>query len=92
MPRYVWENGGFHDRRTGERMPVPERDGLCMPRLTPDIEDYLSPVTGERVSSRSGQREDLKRHDCVLAPPRERPRGYRNARFAKKYGLPLKED
>lgn len=66
--RYVWRDGCFRHPRTNEPMEIPER-GICMPMIRSDIEDYLSPIDGKRVSSRSGQRYDLQKNDCVLAPP-----------------------
>lgn len=73
-------------------MPVPERDGVCVPQIQRDIEDYLSPVTGEVIRSRSGQRDDLKRHDCVLKPPRKTPFQPRSPKIRAQLGLgPLKE-
>jgi hypothetical protein len=68
-------------------MDVPQRDEVCCPRIQSDIEDYRSPVGDHAViGSRSAQREDLKRHDCVLVPPG--PKKYmRNEKFAAKHGL-----
>lgn len=68
MTRYVWRDGAWRDR-DGALMPVPVRDGLCIPAIRSDIEDYTSPIDGKHVSSRSGQRYDLEKNDCVLAPP-----------------------
>lgn len=73
-------------------MPQPEREGICMPRVISDIDDYVSPVSGEVIRSRSGQRDDLKRHDCVLAPPRRKPFQPRSPKIRAQLGLgPLKE-
>jgi hypothetical protein len=87
MPRYVWKDGHFRDPRTGEPMPLPERDTICMPRVISDLPDYVSPVTGQVVSGRAARREDLKRNDCVELDPPKRPRGYKNPSFAHKRGL-----
>jgi hypothetical protein len=66
--RFYWRDGAWRDRE-GNPMPIPEREGLCMPTIRSDIEDYASPIDGKRISSRSGQRYDLAKNDCVLAPP-----------------------
>lgn len=47
-------------------MPIPERQGICTPMVVSDIEDYLSPVDGSPIRSRSGQRYDLAKNGCVL--------------------------
>jgi len=92
MTRYIWKPGeGFRHHSTGEPMDIPERDGVCAPMVQSDIPEYMSPVGSGLITSRSARREDLKRHDCVEAPPRKN-RGYKNPRFAKKHGLPLKEE
>lgn len=67
--RYVWRDGAFRDPRTNERMRVPDRSEICMPTIRSDIEDYTSPIDGTLVKSRSGQRYDLEKNGCVLAPP-----------------------
>lgn len=91
MTRYIWRGGQFVHPRTDEPMPMPERDEVCLPQLMRDIHEYMSPVGSGLITSRSQRREDLKRHDCVEAPPRKH-RGYKNPAFAKKHGLPLNED
>jgi hypothetical protein len=90
MPvRYVWRDGHFRDRN-GDPMPIPEREGLCVPRVMPDIEEYRSPIDGSVIGSRSTRRYDLEKNGCYEAEPRRR--GYKNPRFAKKRGLPLNEE
>jgi hypothetical protein len=71
-------------------MYIPEREGVCLPRVQSDIEPYRSPIDGRVVSSRSEQRDDLARNGCVLAEPKKK-RGYRNPDWAIKRGLPLSE-
>ena len=66
MP-FVMRNGVLVDKDTGEPMFIPERDGICMPRVISDVPEYESPASGKMISSRSQQRDDLKRHDCVLS-------------------------
>jgi hypothetical protein len=68
--RYVWRGGQFVDA-TGNPMPIPKRDGICMPTVRSDLQEYASPIDGKPITSRSYQREDLKKNDCVLS---ERPR------------------
>lgn len=71
--RYVWRDGAFRHPRTNEPMPVPDRAGICMPAVRSDIEDYTSPIDGSLIRSRTGQRYDLAKNDCVLAPPTRKP-------------------
>jgi hypothetical protein len=71
MTRYVWRDGCFRHPQTNEPMSVPDRDGLCMPTVRSDIQDYRSPIDGKLITSRSHQRYDLEKNDCVLS---EKPR------------------
>ena len=71
MARYVWRDGDLRDPVTGEPMFIPQRDGICMPRVQSDLPEYESPASGKMITSRSQQRDDLKRHDCVIS---DRPR------------------
>ena len=64
--------------------------------LMRDIEEYVSPIDGKPITSRSHRREDLKANDCVPWEPgigtkHKREKGYVNPRFAAKHGLPLHE-
>jgi hypothetical protein len=88
MPRYIWTDDGFVERSTGLKMHVRDPNAICTPTVIRDVPEYQSPIDGKLITSRSHQREDLKRNDCVLAEPKK-PRGYRNERFARKYGLKL---
>lgn len=90
--RYVWRNGHFRDPHTNKPMPVPERDGVCAPHIVSDIPDYRSPIDGTPITSRSARRYDLEKNGCVEADPPKKRRGYRNANFALKRGLPLNEE
>jgi hypothetical protein len=92
MARYVYRNGAWIDPRTNEAMPIPERDGPCMPMVQSDIPEYRSPIDGRPITSRSHRRYDLESNNCVPAEPRKKPRGFINPQFAKKRGLPLAED
>ncbi len=76
MPkRYVWdrEANRFVDPGTREAMPIPDRDGPCMPALRADIAPYRSMATNKVIDGRAAQREDLKRSGCRLADPSEAP-------------------
>lgn len=91
MPVSVWRNGQWVDKKTGE--PTPKKsDGVVSVTIWPDIPDYQSPVTGDVISGRAARKEDLKKHGCIEIDPPKEPRGFKNPRFAKKYGLPLRED
>lgn len=67
--RYVWRGGRFVNKTTGRPMKVHDPNAICAPRVRSDIEDYASPIDGKRVASRSGQRYDLEKNGCVIAPP-----------------------
>ena len=90
MTRYVWRDGEFRDKSSGEPMEIPERVGLCMPVVVSDIPEYRSPIDGTPISSRSSRRYDLEKNGCVEAEPKRR--GYRNPSFALKRGLKLNEE
>jgi hypothetical protein len=93
MPsRYVWRDGKFRDPATNEPMPMPERDGVCCPRVQSDIKEYASPIDGKMITSRSERRYDLAKHNCVEVDPPKVKRKYRNPSFALKRNLPLAED
>jgi len=75
-------------------MEVPDRGGIAMPTIIPDIPEYRSPIDGRPITSRSARREDLKRNNCVeyepsLSPTKGR---IRNKRFAAKHGLSVSEE
>lgn len=86
MTRYAWKNGQFV-LPDGTPMHIPERDGVCVPQIMRDIPEYRSPVGDHAmITSRSHQREDLKRHDCVMAPPRKK-REIRSPKYRAAHGL-----
>ena len=89
--RFVWRDGAFRDPATLKPMEVPERDGVCAPRVMSDIEEYRSPIDGRLIDSRSARRYDLESNGCVEVDPPKRKRGYRNPGFARKRGLELSE-
>lgn len=93
MPRYVWRDGHWVERGTGERM-IPE--GAVWQPVAPvavigDIAPYQSPVTGEVVGGRAQKRDDLKRHNCIDAGDLPSPTGgkFRNPEILRKHGLPM---
>lgn len=91
---YVWRDGGFYEKFTGERMTVPPRDEIAVPAVLSDIPEYTSPIDGRLITSRSHRREDLKRNNCVDARdfPSPTKGKFRNERFCKKYGLEVSEE
>jgi len=89
---YVWRDGDFVEKKTGEQFETPERKQLACPQIMRDIPEYRSPIDGKPITSRSWRREDLTRNGCVEVEPRRKPRGFKNARFAKKRGLPLNQE
>jgi len=90
--KYVWRGDGFIDPKTNEPMPIPERDGPCVPlTIQHDIPDYLSPVTGKLVSGRVARREDMARTGCVeYEPPPKDKRFCVTEKWAKRLNRPLK--
>lgn len=84
MARYVWRDGGFVDRSTGQPMPVPDRGGeICAPLIQSDIPEYRSPIDGRPITSRSERREDLKRNGCIeIDPPKKKDRVFRSKKWA----------
>lgn len=94
---YVFRNGKLVEKKTGSLMAVPNGP-LAAPMVLGDIPEYLSPIDGRPISSRSTRREDLKRNNCVeagdsaLSLTKGRADVFRNPRFAKKYGLKISEN
>lgn len=89
---YVMRNGELVEKKTGVAVVLP-RGPIASPMVLSDIPEYRSPIDGRVISSRSERREDLRRNNCVEAGDtaqslsKGKPR-FKNARFAKKYGLP----
>lgn len=95
MARYIWTDKGFVDPATSERMPIPERDGICLPNIvTESFSPFLSPVTGKPITSRAEHRYDLAASDCRILEPSESPtKGkLRNKSFTAKRGLQVSEE
>ena len=71
MTRYIWRDGAFRDKTTGEVMEKPHAGKICKPTVIGDIEEYLSPITWKPVAGRAAQREDLARSGSRIAEPSE---------------------
>ena len=69
MPVYVRRDGVFVDKKTGERMVLPEHDTFPTPQLIKPMPDYQSPIDGRPITSRTARKEDLKRNGCVPYEP-----------------------
>lgn len=91
--RFVWRDGNFINKATGEPMPVPAGP-LCVPMMTPVMAEYVSPIDGRPITTRHDRREDLKRNNCVEAGDLPSPTGgkIRNKAFAAKRGLTVSEE
>lgn len=92
MTTYVWRNGKFVDKKTGEPMTYKDPNAICAPMVMSDIPEYRSPIDSKPITSRSHRREDLRANGCIEVPPPTKPRGFKNERYAKRHGLPLRED
>ena len=69
--RYVWKDGHFVHRSTGEPMlPTGERRIAC-PSIMPDLPAYASPLGDGMIEGRSARREHLKRNGCREVEPGE---------------------
>ncbi len=86
-------NNRFEDR-DGNPMPIPERDGICLPLIRSDIQPYACPITGKMITSMSEHRENLKKHGMRVMEPSESPTQgkIRNAAFARKRGLTVSDE
>jgi hypothetical protein len=89
MTTYVFRDGRFVDKRTGEPMLTGDEPLVAMPQYMPDVPHYASPIDGQMITSRSHRREDLKRNNCVDAGDLPRLNGgfIKSEKFARKHGL-----
>ena len=93
MAAYVWKNGRWREKTSGEPMRLSAHETVVAPIVQSYIADYRSPIDGRLITSRSQRREDLRRNGCVEVEPRPKhKRGYRNPSFAVRRGLPLPGD
>lgn len=93
MTKYVWTNNGFVDS-DGNKMPMPERDGICLPYVISDMDAITSPIDGKQITSRAQLRYELEKHGKRIQEPSESPtKGkIRNKDFAKKRGLNVSQE
>lgn len=96
MTLYIFRDGRYVDKRTGEPMLTDEDRAkpVQCPMIISDIPEYRSPIDGRLITSRSERRDDLKRNNCVEYEPSLSPtKGkIRNKAFAKKRGLQVSEE
>ncbi|WDR03630.1 hypothetical protein PSQ19_06050 [Devosia algicola] len=95
MTRYIWTDKGFVDASTGDRMAMPERDGICLPQIiTEQFEPFISPATGKQITSRADHRYDLAASGCRVLEPDESPTNgkLRNKSFTDKRGLSVSDE
>lgn len=88
MSVYVYRDGRMVDKATGEPMVTgPYRP--VTPMHVPDIQPYLSPVTGEYVSGRRAKADDLAKNNCIDAADMKSVGGgkFKSRAFAEKRGL-----
>jgi hypothetical protein len=90
MATYVLRNGLLVDKHTGERMPLPADWKPAAPRIQPDMEPFISPVSGKVIGGRAQRRDDMKRHDCIDGRDIPRRPYVLSEKYAKLTGLPLK--
>ena len=93
MPTFVYctERKIMVNKATREPMIDPSRPFVPVtPMHIPDIQPYLSPVSGEYVSGRRAKADDLKKHNCVDAADLPSPTGgkIKSRRLQRKYNLP----
>lgn len=97
MSRYVWCDGRFVDRNSGEPLLTDdERAGpLSVPMVTPAMPEYASPIDGRLIRTRHERSEDMKRNNCVEAGDAGlSPTGgkLKNKAFCAKRGLQVSEE
>jgi hypothetical protein len=80
-------------KKTGEPMNDPCDDWApSVPTVVPDTPGYQSPIDGKWIEGRRARRYDLESNNCVEAGDSDMALskdGFKNPRFAKKWGLPL---
>lgn len=79
--RYVFRDGQFVERKTGEPMAAPDR--IASPMLMADVA-YKSPLSGKEVTSRSQRREEMKVHNVREVDPSEFRPVYRSKKWAER--------
>lgn len=81
MTRYVFRDGQFVERKTGEPMVSPDR--VASPMLMRDV-SYVSPLSRKMVTSRSQRREEMKIHGVREVDPSEHKPVYRSKKWAER--------
>lgn len=86
MPNYVWKDGHFRDKETGNPMPLPERDEVQAPMvMTVNFEPYRSVVTGKVIDGQRARKEEIAVGKEKGLVPFERingsPGGYINPKY-----------
>ncbi len=71
IQRYVWRNGCFRDKQTGEPMRVEHPNAICMPMIQSDITPYKSPLGNHWIGGRREQRYELEKNEMTI---NEKPR------------------
>ena len=89
---YVFRDGHWRDKTTGARMPIPKRDGVCVPMaIIHDIPAHRAP-SGAYISGRKAMMDDCRAHGYV---PYEKvhdfPGGFTDPALAKKAGQRVNE-
>jgi hypothetical protein len=82
MTSYVWRDGKFVDKRSGDPMlSDKERKSktICTPYIRSDLPGYVSPVTGKWIEGRAASRE---------VDPTEYKPLYQNYEFCQKHRKP----
>src|SRR4051794_23457434 len=81
--RYIWRNGEFVERKTGEPMQAPDR--IASPFVMSDVH-YKSPLSLKEITSRSQRREEMKIHGVREVAPSEHKPVYRSKKWAERMG------
>lgn len=69
LPKKISYSRAAIEKRDAQREEVKQKTPTVY--IQPDIEPYISPTTGELISSRKAHREDLKRSGCRVYEGRE---------------------
>lgn len=79
--RYVFRDGQFVERKSGEPMNAPDR--IASPMLMKDVA-YVSPLSRQPITSRSQRREEMKIHNVREVEPSEFKPVYRTRKWAER--------
>lgn len=84
--RYVWRQGQFVNKETGEPMET-SGDGVCTPMIQSDYPAYYSHASCKMIEGRRARRDDLARTGCREVDPSEGPKTVKSEKLAKRLGL-----